>query len=196
MPVRAVIDTNVVLSGLLSKKGHPHLILDAWIQQKFHPILSPPLFEEYLRTLRYKKILKRLGNSLPWAEGILYFLLDRAETVYPKQSIELFADPYDDMLIEAALTGRARYIVNSQESSFGSIRKKRYISGAAGDFQLEKRAALRMGLTVSNRNDQRFDIDDASAAAFTEWIRSLDKMFRARILIKVDRLAQGTTTNV
>ncbi|MBI2026991.1 MAG: type II toxin-antitoxin system RelE/ParE family toxin [Deltaproteobacteria bacterium] len=32
---------------------------------------------------------------------------------------------------------------------------------------------------------------------FTEWIRKLkDKTARARILIKIDRLAQGTTTNV
>ncbi len=31
---------------------------------------------------------------------------------------------------------------------------------------------------------------------FTEWIRKLDKMSRARILIKVDRLAQGVTANV
>lgn len=75
-----------------------------------------------------------------------------------------------------ALTVHTLEAIYGQESSFGKIRKKRRISEAAGDFQLEKKTATRMGLTVSNKNDQRFDIDDASAAA-AKYLKTIDHSF-------------------
>lgn len=76
-----------------------------------------------------------------------------------------------------------------QESSFGQSRRKRYINGAAGDFQLEKKTAKRMGLTVSSKNDLRFDIDDSSAAA-AKYLKTLDSNFS-----KLTVLSKNLKTN-
>ena len=62
------------------------------------------------------------------------------------------------------------------ESSFGVNRRKRGMSGAAGDFQLEKETAKRMGLLTSKENDQRFDVDEASAAS-AKYLKILDTLF-------------------
>ena len=62
------------------------------------------------------------------------------------------------------------------ESSFGARRRRRNIPGAAGDFQFEAKTARRLGLTVESGNDQRFDVDDASAAA-AKYLKMLDGMF-------------------
>lgn len=75
-----------------------------------------------------------------------------------------------------SLTVNTLEAIYGRESSFGSNRRTRGISGAAGDFQLEKETARRMGLTVSPKNDQRFDVDDASQAA-GKYLKSLDNAF-------------------
>lgn len=66
--------------------------------------------------------------------------------------------------------------IYGQESSFGTQRRKRGMAGAAGDFQIEKKTAERMGLNASMENDQRFDIDDSSAAA-AKYLKTLDDSF-------------------
>lgn len=48
---RVVIDTNVLVSALLSKKGTPARILDAWRQRKFLVITSEEAILEVGRVL-------------------------------------------------------------------------------------------------------------------------------------------------
>ncbi len=38
--IRAVLDTNVIVSGILSKKGAPAKILKAWFEDRFHLVTS------------------------------------------------------------------------------------------------------------------------------------------------------------
>ena len=84
------------------------------------------------------------------------------ETPHKRTALENASRHFDD---EDALTVNTREAIYGQESSFGKNRRKRGISGAAGDFQLEKKTAERMGLNVTEKNDERFDIDQASAAS-------------------------------
>jgi len=49
--MRAVIDTSVLISGMLSKKSYPAKVLDAWIFGKFKPVVSPDLVKEYADVL-------------------------------------------------------------------------------------------------------------------------------------------------
>jgi uncharacterized protein len=59
--VRAVLDTNVVVSGIFFG-GVPRRVLDAWSEGRFELVLSPSIFDEYLRTCA------RLGASRPGLE--------------------------------------------------------------------------------------------------------------------------------
>lgn len=73
--------------------------------------------------------------------------------------------------------------IYGQESSFGTKRGKRNSDGPAGDFQMEKKTAIRMGLKVNREVDERFIIHKA-APATAEYLEILDKSFsQEKILI-------------
>jgi len=95
------------------------------------------------------------------------------ETPHKKEALENASMHFDK---NDKLTVNTLEAIYGQESSFGKSRRKRYINGAAGDFQIEKKTAKRMGLTVSSKNDPRFDIDDSSAAA-AKYLKTLENNF-------------------
>jgi putative PIN family toxin of toxin-antitoxin system len=61
--VRAVLDPNVVISGLLSRSGAPARILEAWIGGAFELVVSEALLTELARALEYPKIADRVGSG-------------------------------------------------------------------------------------------------------------------------------------
>ncbi len=48
MPVRAVLDINILISGLVSESGAPRRILDAWLEERFTLVFSLYLVEELI----------------------------------------------------------------------------------------------------------------------------------------------------
>ena len=69
-----------------------------------------------------------------------------------------------------------------EESSFGQERRKRNSRGAAGDFQMEARTAINLGLQVSAKNDERFDLPASSAAA-AKYLKTFDNHFRKKTFL-------------
>ena len=57
--MRIVLDTNVLLSGLMLPDGTPGKIVNAWRRRQFSLALSEPMLEEVARVLAYPKIRKR-----------------------------------------------------------------------------------------------------------------------------------------
>jgi putative PIN family toxin of toxin-antitoxin system len=108
--IRAVIDTNIFVSGFLGK-GPPHKILEAWSQAKFKLIVSDEIVMEY------ESVLNRLLDHSP-------FLVNRtiesvslhAEYVQPANlSSKLCRDPNDEIFIRTAIAGRVNYIVSGDK---------------------------------------------------------------------------------
>lgn len=58
--MRAVIDTNIFISGLILPNNTPGRILDAWRTGHFSLVLSEPMLGEISTVLRYPKIRKRI----------------------------------------------------------------------------------------------------------------------------------------
>jgi membrane-bound lytic murein transglycosylase MltF len=87
-----------------------------------------------------------------------------------------------------ALTVNTLEAIYGQESSFGVLRRSRGLTGAVGEFHIEKRTAERYGLIVSKENDQRFDIDYASITA-ARYLKDLNRFFG-----KVTNLGAGKST--
>ena len=52
--IRAVLDTNVVVSALLFS-GPPSQLVPAWQSGRLQPVLSAPILDEYIRVLAYPK---------------------------------------------------------------------------------------------------------------------------------------------
>jgi len=89
------------------------------------------------------------------------------------ESASRYFDSNDNLTVN---TLEAMY---GQESSFGTMLGKRGSADAAGHFQLKPDTARRYGLSVSKKNDQRFDIDRASSAA-ARYLKDLNAWFGKR----------------
>lgn len=111
-----------------------------------------------------KKSKAKTSNIDAWLER---------ETPHRRSALENASRHFDDQDDFTVNTLEAIY---GQESSFGQNRRSRGIPGAAGDFQLEGRTAKKMGLTIGKKNDERFDVDNASAAA-AKYLKMQDSAF-------------------
>ena len=96
------------------------------------------------------------------------------ETAHKRKALETASRQFDK---NDSLTVNTLEAMYGQESSFGLKRRSRGMDGAAGDFQLEKKTAQRIGLIVSRNNDQRFDIDLASNG-IAKYLKILDNSFK------------------
>ena len=108
MTIKAILDTNVVISGIFGR-GAPFEILNAWQQQRFHLAISQPILDEYRRALN--EITKKhpffvLGSILE----IIELHSEMAEPVSFARS--LCSDPDDDKFLEAAIAADADYVVS------------------------------------------------------------------------------------
>ncbi len=96
--MRAVLDTNVVVSGIFFG-GVPRTLLEAWADGCFDWFLSPSIFDEYLRTC------DRLGVAHPTLEyhGLLTSVVGHGTLVPDVETQEsITADPDDDKFMSCA----------------------------------------------------------------------------------------------
>ncbi|GAC1316776.1 MAG: hypothetical protein NVSMB25_03160 [Thermoleophilaceae bacterium] len=100
--MRAVLDPNVVIAGLISKKGAPAQLLSAWRGGRFEVVVSSLLLEELERGLGYPKLRRRL--SAGDADAAVRWLADGAthvpDAAHPPPVSS--RDPGDDYLIALA----------------------------------------------------------------------------------------------
>ena len=61
--LKAVVDTNVLVSGTILSRGNPYQVLEAWRRSQFILVLSPDIIAEIEAVLRRLKIFKKYGLS-------------------------------------------------------------------------------------------------------------------------------------
>jgi len=116
MPVRVVLDTNVLVSGLVARLGVPRQILDAWVEGCFTLVTSLYLVEELVHVLSYPRIAKRLRISSEEVEALLAALLSQAEVVPGHLCLPgVTRDPKDDSVVACAKEGQADCIVSGDQ---------------------------------------------------------------------------------
>jgi uncharacterized protein len=105
--MRAVLDPNVIMSGLLSPSGAPAQVLRLWGSGDFELVVSPGLLEELSRARTYPKLRSRMSESD--AEAVGRWLSESAATVRDPgiPTTARSADPGDDYLIALAASERA-----------------------------------------------------------------------------------------
>jgi putative PIN family toxin of toxin-antitoxin system len=113
MPIRAVLDTQVLISGLVAEQGPPHQILDAWLEGLFTLVASVYLVEELVHVLSYPRIAERLPLDEEDLAAILAALLSKAEVTSGWLHLPgVPRDPKDDSVVACAKQGEADYIVS------------------------------------------------------------------------------------
>lgn len=106
--MRVVLDTNVLLSALISPHGAPDGIYRAWRAAKFEVVTSTTQLDELRRASRYPKFQAILQ---PHLVGTMVNNLQRA-IVLDRLSSEVEADDPDDaFLIAMAVEGEVDYLV-------------------------------------------------------------------------------------
>jgi len=107
---RAVLDTNIVISSALG--GALVLVLEKWDQGKFTVIITSDILSEYFEVLNRPKF--RLKQET--IDKITRYIYQFSEFVVPEEQIHFVeADPKDDKFLEAAIAGKANYIVSGDK---------------------------------------------------------------------------------
>lgn len=113
--MRITLDTNVIVSGLLSAKGPPGELLDAWIAQAFVLVTSHYQFAEMERVASYPRLRERIPPEL--LSNVLERMGDLAHVVGPDlPHIDASPDPADNPVIATALAGDAELLVSGDRS--------------------------------------------------------------------------------
>jgi len=113
---RALLDTNVLISALISPRGAPGRIVMAFLNHDaFELVISPAIIAEIEAALRLPKIRKYLldpNDALAW----LADLVALADLVTDTGAVQgICRDPDDDAVLSAAVEGRAAVIVTGDD---------------------------------------------------------------------------------
>ena len=108
--IRAVIDTNILVSALVFSSGTLSRCRQLWQDEAFKPLVSKPTVTELIRVLAYPKFkltaIERddlLADYLPFCETV------QMPTELPQ--IPPCRDPYDEPFLHLAIVGKADYLV-------------------------------------------------------------------------------------
>jgi putative PIN family toxin of toxin-antitoxin system len=114
--VDVVLDTNVIVSALISSRGAPSRIYQAWSEGRFSNVTSPPLLEELLRTLSYPRVQRYLGWPDEARRAAVQVVAQAARIVHPKVSLHVVdRDPADNRVLEAAVAGNVSHVVTGDQ---------------------------------------------------------------------------------
>ncbi len=110
--MKVVLDTNVLLSGLMFPEGTPGRIIAAWVEARFEVALSLEQLAEIGRVLEYPKIRRKLGWDDQQIELFVKQLYIRAEVVeLGPISVEVPRDPGDAPILATRAATKADVLV-------------------------------------------------------------------------------------
>lgn len=122
--MRAVLDTNVLVSARRSRSGASNALLRSVVRSDFKMLASVPLFLEYEAVLTRPEQLRALRLT---SDEVVAFLGHLAGLVEPVELYYLWrpqlADAADEMVLEAAINGRADCIVTFNTRHFEAARR-------------------------------------------------------------------------
>lgn len=112
---KVVIDTNILVSGVLVKQGHPNRLLRSWQRGAVQLITAPALIAELDRTLHKGRIRRKYHVPEAEIQELLESLREAEETVLPEEMPVASRDPHDDVFLAIALSGKADYLITGDE---------------------------------------------------------------------------------
>jgi putative PIN family toxin of toxin-antitoxin system len=110
--MRAVVDTNVIVSASLIRNGNENRVLRAWQRGAFDLVLSPQILEEVGRALFYERIRERRWMTDADVVEFLEALAAASVLVPGRRRVRASRDPDDDKFLGAALEAGARFVIS------------------------------------------------------------------------------------
>jgi uncharacterized protein len=120
LPLRLVIDTNVLISAAIKPAGLQRTVLLLAITKPARLYVSRRILEEYSEVLARPELRIRKGLR----QQLLQLIKNRCYTVAPTRRLEVTSDPDDNIFLECADAARADYLVTGNQKHFPRFWKK------------------------------------------------------------------------
>jgi uncharacterized protein len=114
---RIVIDTNVVVSGLIQRSYPYHILYDLFVADKIQLCVSDEVMAEYYEVLARPKFA-RFPDFFARAEALLVDIDRKAERHAPTVKLDLISDKDDNMILELADDCIADFIITGNTTDF------------------------------------------------------------------------------
>jgi len=118
--VRVVVDTNVLVSALITEKSLPAHLVTLWRGGYFELLTSKSHIAEMMRVTRYPRIRARL--SVATAGRLINELQDVATILNILPQISLSPDPADNYLLAMAAAGPADFLITGDKRDLLALR--------------------------------------------------------------------------
>ncbi len=108
-----VLDTNVLISGLMIPDSIPGKIIQAWQNTHFDLALSEPMLNEITRVLNYPKIQKRLNWNQEKINQFILLLRFKTDIVSLEGiTANVPTDSNDNMVLATYIASKAEYLIS------------------------------------------------------------------------------------
>ena len=112
--MRLLLDTNIIVSGLLSSKGPPGKLLRAWLDGRFELVTSQEQIGELRRVLGYERLKPYIHPEQ--AHDFVENLEVLAIMAVPLPMLRLSPDPDDNVILATAVAGKADAVVSGDKA--------------------------------------------------------------------------------
>lgn len=109
-----VLDSNILISALISAQGAPHMIFKAWREGRFEVATCPEQLEELRRASHYPKLRALVPAHI---FGSLLNHLQRATVFDRFPALHEAADVHDAYLLNLAAAAGAHYLITGDKRS-------------------------------------------------------------------------------
>jgi uncharacterized protein len=120
LPLRLVIDTNVLVSAAIKPTGLQRTVFLIAISKPARLYVSYPILQEYTEVLARPELRIRKGLRLQ----LLQLIKNHSHFVLPTRQLEATTDPDDNIFLECADAARADYLVTGNPKHFPRFWKK------------------------------------------------------------------------
>lgn len=120
IPLRLVIDTNIVISAALKPDGLQRTVLLLAITKPARLYITEAILAEYREVLSRPELNIRKGLR----QQLLQLIRSRAQTVTLSRRLQVTRDPDDNKFLECADAARADYLVTGNQRHFPEFWKK------------------------------------------------------------------------
>ena len=155
--MRVVLDSNLIISALITGVGVPARVLEAWRRGRFHLVLSEEQLEELRRVTRYERVRPLISSQ---AAGVLLNeLRAHAHMLADLPHVDRSPDPADNFLLAMAQAGEADVLVTGDKHDLLSLKafqRTRIITARQFLGQLgEKKRAPKRKVTAARRRKRK-----------------------------------------
>lgn len=111
--IKAVVDTNVFVAGLLNSTGAPAKLILRWLKGQFDLVISEQTMQEHEYVFRYLVEVEQ-----DKASELLTELQTSALRVIIPEQLQVCKDADDDKFLETAVIGAADFLVTKNTKHF------------------------------------------------------------------------------